>query len=92
MNTQTTISLLGLAAGLCTTLAFVPQVRRTWTTRSADDISLGMLTIYLTGNLLWLLYGVALGDWPIMLANAATLMLAGSILYFKLMVQTRPPN
>ena len=75
---------LGALAGLCTTLAFVPQVMRTWTTRSADDISLGMLAIYVTGNTLWLLYGVALGDWPLMAANAATLALAGSILYFKL--------
>ena len=86
MDTSSAVAFLGLAAGLCTTLAFVPQVRRTWTTRSADDISLGMLLVYVTGNLLWLLYGVALGDWPIIIANAATLVLAGSILYFKLAV------
>jgi MtN3 and saliva related transmembrane protein len=78
------VAVLGGVAGLCTTLAFVPQVARTWSTRSAEDISLGMLMIYVTGNLLWLLYGVALGDWPIIAANAATLALAGSILYFKL--------
>lgn len=78
------VGILGGLAGLCTTLAFVPQVSRTWSTRSADDISLGMLAIYVTGNLLWLLYGMALGDWPIIAANAATLALAGSILYFKL--------
>lgn len=92
MNTQCYVAVLGIAAGVCTTLAFVPQVVRTWTTRSADDISVGMLTIYVTGNLLWLLYRVALGDWPIILANAATLVLAGSILYFKLLVQGGRPR
>ena len=78
------VALLGLIAGLCTTLAFVPQVLKTWRTRSARDISLGMFLIYVTGNLLWMFYGIALGDWPIILANVATLVLAGSLLYFKL--------
>ena len=87
MDTSSAIAFLGLAAGLCTTLAFVPQVRRTWTTRSADDISLGMLIVFLAGVFLWLLYGLALGAWPIVLANAATFVLAGSILYFKLVVR-----
>ena len=47
-------------------------------------ISLGMFLIYVTGNLLWLLYGVLLQDLPLILANTATFLLAGTILYFKL--------
>jgi MtN3 and saliva related transmembrane protein len=73
-----------MAAGCCTTLAFVPQVLKTWRTRHTDDISLGMFVVFVSGVLLWLLYGLALGDMPIILANAATFVLAGSVLYFKL--------
>jgi len=78
------LTTLGLTAGFCTTIAFIPQVVKTWRTRSTKDISLAMLTVYLAGILLWLLYGVLLGDVPIMLANAATSVLAASVLYFKL--------
>ena len=75
---------LGLTAGFCTTIAFIPQVMKTWKTRSAKDLSLAMFVVYLAGILLWLLYGVLLGDIAIVLANAATSVLAGSVLYFKL--------
>jgi MtN3 and saliva related transmembrane protein len=78
------VALLGLGAGFCTTVAFVPQVIKTWRTRHTEDISLGMFLIYLLGNLLWLLYGLVLGDLPLIAANAATFVLAGSVLYFKL--------
>jgi MtN3 and saliva related transmembrane protein len=77
-------TLLGLAAGICTTLAFVPQVIRTWRTRSTEDISLGMFVIFVFGVFLWLLYGLAKADMIIIGANVVTLGLAGSILYFKL--------
>ena len=84
MNIFCYAEFLGLMAGSCTTLAFVPQVVRTWTTRSASDFSFGMLVVFVTGILLWLLYGVALGEWPIIVANGATFALAASILYVKL--------
>ena len=75
---------LGLTAGFCTTIAFIPQVLKTWKTRSAKDLSLAMFVVYLMGILLWLLYGVLLGDIAIVLANAATAALAAGVLYFKL--------
>ena len=49
------LTTLGLTAGFCTTIAFIPQVVKTWRTRSTKDISLAMLTVYLAGILLWLL-------------------------------------
>lgn len=78
------ITIIGLAAGFCTTIAFLPQAIKTWQTKSAKDLSLGMYSILCTGILLWLIYGVLIGDIPIILANAVTLALALSILYFKL--------
>lgn len=77
-------TVVGLAAGFCTTLAFLPQAIKTWTSKSAKDISLGMYTIFCTGVVLWLTYGIMIGDLPIILTNAVTLMLALSILFFKL--------
>ena len=78
------ITLLGLAAAFCTTLAFVPQVVKTWRTRSTTDISLGMFLVLVIGIALWLAYGVLLGDVPLIAANLVTLVLAGTILVLKL--------
>nr|WP_322570362.1 SemiSWEET transporter [Rhodohalobacter sp.] len=78
------MTLIGLAAGFCTTAAFLPQVIKTWKSKSAKDLSLGMYSIFCTGVLLWLIYGIMISDLPIILANAITLILAVSILFFKL--------
>jgi MtN3 and saliva related transmembrane protein len=75
---------LGLAAAFCTTLAFVPQVVKTWKTRSTADISLSMYLVLVLGIVLWLAYGVLRGDAPLIVANGITLVLAGGILICKL--------
>lgn len=75
---------IGLAAGFCTTVAFLPQAMKTWKTKSAKDLSLGMYSIFCTGIVLWLTYGILISDIPIILTNLASLLLAASILYFKL--------
>lgn len=75
---------LGLLAGTLTTIAFVPQVMKTWRTRSTQDISLGMFAILVAGIITWLVYGAIIGDLPLIAANAVTLVLAGTILFFKI--------
>jgi MtN3 and saliva related transmembrane protein len=75
---------IGLLAGILTTIAFVPQVIKTWSTRSARDISLGMFAAFTAGVLLWIVYGVLLRAAPIIIANAVTLVLAGAILVMKI--------
>ena len=79
-----TTETLGLLAGALTTASFVPQVIKTWRTRSTHDISLWMFTLFNIGLALWLLYGVRIGSVPIIVANSVTLALALTILYFKL--------
>ena len=74
----------GYAAAFCTTCAFIPQVLRVWRTHSTRDISLKMFLVLVTGLCLWLTYGFRRGELPIIVANGATLMLAGTILFFKL--------
>jgi MtN3 and saliva related transmembrane protein len=79
-----TIQMLGLVAGSLTTAAFLPQVIKTWKTRSAKDLSLGMFSLFCLGVLLWLIYGFIIQDIPVIAANLLTLMLASTLLFFKL--------
>ncbi len=72
-----------IAAGMTTT-AFIPQAWLTWKRKRAEGISLGMYIILVGGLSCWLAYGVMLGAWPIILANAITLALATFILGMKL--------
>ncbi len=79
-----TIQLLGLLAGSCTTAAFIPQVVKTWKSRSAKDLSLGMFSIFCAGVVLWLIYGLLIMDIPVIIANLVTLVLASFLLFLKL--------
>lgn len=81
---MTIIDLVGGLAGLLTTIAFIPQVIKTWRSGSAQDISLFMFILFSTGVLLWLIYGIAIDSTPVVAANSVTLMLALSILVLKL--------
>ncbi|MEO6353305.1 MAG: SemiSWEET transporter [Oxalobacteraceae bacterium] len=76
--------LIGYAAATLTTAAFVPQAWLTWKTRRADDVSLGMYSIFTLGVAMWLMYGVLLGSWPMIAANSITLLLALFILSMKI--------
>ena len=77
-------TVLGLSAGCLTTLAFVPQVLKTWRSKSGNDISLGMFLLFSAGVLLWLVYGILIDALPVILANAVTLLLSLAILALKL--------
>jgi MtN3 and saliva related transmembrane protein len=75
---------IGYLAAVLTTCSFVPQVWHTLRTRDVSGISLGMYSVFACGVALWLGYGLLLGAWPIVAANAITLALALAILYMKL--------
>jgi MtN3 and saliva related transmembrane protein len=77
-------TLIGLVAACLTTIAYAPQAIKTWRTRSTGDISLGMFALMVTGVALWLVYGVMIGDLPLILGNGMTLSLSGAILVLKL--------
>ena len=76
--------LIGYLAACLTTLSFVPQAWLTFRSRDVSGISLGMYSAFTLGIALWLLYGLALRAWPVVLANAITLVLALAILVMKL--------
>jgi MtN3 and saliva related transmembrane protein len=83
----TSTDLLGYCAATLTTLSFLPQAMLTLRTRNVSGISLGMYSAFTLGVALWLAYGVVLGEWPIIIANALTLALASVILVLKLVVE-----
>ncbi len=77
------IEILGLVAAILTTAAFLPQVYKTWKTKSADSLSVSMLFIFVTGVLCWLIYGFLIHSIPIILANLVTAISGFLLLYFK---------
>ena len=81
----TTADWIGFAGAALTTVSFVPQAWLTFRTRDVSGISLGMYSVFTVGVALWLAYGVLLGAWPIVVANAITLALALAILGMKLL-------
>lgn len=78
------VSLLGFAAAAGTTAAFAPQAIKVWKTRRTKDISLSMYLVFIVGVTLWMIYGILIGDYPVTVANAVTLLFALTILAAKL--------
>ncbi|MBI5479177.1 MAG: SemiSWEET transporter [Deltaproteobacteria bacterium] len=76
-------TVLGTVAGVLTTAAFVPQVVKTWRTRSARDISGVMFAAFSIGVALWIVYGVLVRSAPVVVANSVTLLLALAVLGMK---------
>jgi len=78
------ITIIGLTAGTCTTLSFLPQVIKSWRTRKTKDISFIMYSILGIGVILWLIYGLLIKDIPIIVANAVAVVLVSSVLFLKI--------
>jgi MtN3 and saliva related transmembrane protein len=87
MPTLTCNDWLGYMAATLTTLSFVPQALLTLRTRQVQGISFAMYGLFTAGIALWLAYGWRLGEWPIIVANAVTLVLAMTILLTKVAVE-----
>jgi len=83
------VTAIGLVAATLTTLAFLPQVIKTWKSKSAEDLSLGTFSMICAGVFCWLIYGLLIGDLPIILANAVTLVLVVGVLAQALVYRRR---
>jgi MtN3 and saliva related transmembrane protein len=75
---------IGIAAGVLTTIAFLPQLIRAIKTKHTKDLSLGTFSLFGIGVFLWLVYGIMLSELPIILANAVTLILVVMIAILKI--------
>lgn len=81
---MSTPEIIGYCAAILTTGSFVPQAWHTFSSRDVSGISLGMYSAFTVGVTCWLVYGLLLGAWPVVIANAITLALAAAILVMKL--------
>jgi MtN3 and saliva related transmembrane protein len=84
--------LIGYAAAFLTTVSFVPQVWLTLRTRDVSGVSLGMYSLFTLGIALWLIYGLIQRSWPLVGANAITLLLALTVLVMRLRYGGRRPG
>ena len=78
------VTVIGLVAAFCTTISYIPQIRKIWATGETHDISLKMFLILSTGIALWVVYGILQGDAVIILANSVSLAFLAAILFFKI--------
>lgn len=74
------IELIGYVAATMTTLSFLPQALSCVRTGQTDGLSLPMYAIFSGGVAFWLVYGLAIGSWPVIVANLITLAFALAIL------------
>lgn len=81
---MTLIDIIGSVAATLTTISFLPQAWHTFHTKDVSGISLGMYTVFTTGVACWLVYGLLMDAWPIVISNAITVSLAALILLMKL--------
>ena len=77
---MSTTTVVGFFAGFLTTISFLPQVVKTWKTRSASDLSLGMFSVFSVGVLFWLVYGFLIQEPPMIIWNSVTLILVLAML------------
>ena len=81
---MTLTDLIGTLAAVLTTISFLPQALHTFRTKDVRGISLGMYSVFTVGVAMWLVYGLLLNAWPVVIANCITLALASAILAMKL--------
>jgi len=77
------IDILGYIAGILVVISLLPQVIKSWKTKSTRDISLSRYVIYVIGLVLWVAYAVIIQNGPVAVMNGIGLVLAVSILYLK---------
>jgi MtN3 and saliva related transmembrane protein len=78
------VNAIGVAAGLCSIVSFIPQILKIWRERDASGVSLRMFLVTSTAFLLWTLFGVFQSSWPLIAANATCLTLALTIVALRL--------
>ena len=80
----------GFIAAALTTVAFLPQVVKTWRTKKAEDISIVMLLMFTTGLLFWIIYAIQTHILPVLMANLITFIFNVTILTLKLIYGKKP--
>ena len=78
------IEIVGHTGALLSSLTFMPQVYKTWQTKSAGDLSMNMMLIVFFSTIVWLVYAIELMLWPVIVANTVICVLSVLLMYFKI--------
>ena len=78
------VDMIGVAGATLTTLCWLPQALKIMREKETRALSLPATAAFTLGIGLWLIYGLAIGDWPLIGSNAVTLALMAVILATKL--------
>ena len=81
--TMNWIEIVGHFGALLSSITFIPQVYKAWQSKSVGDLSLNMMMIVFTSTIVWLIYGISLDLWPVIVANAIICLLSSVLIYFK---------
>ncbi len=84
-------STFGYLAAICTTIAFIPQAIKVYKSKHTRDISIGMFLLMNAGLIFWLIYGILILSYPIILANAVTIIFVLYILFMKVKIDLLAP-
>ncbi|MGD0038489.1 MAG: SemiSWEET transporter [Bacteroidota bacterium] len=78
------VEVLGVLAAIGTTSSFIPQAYKVFKTKKTEDLSLGMFILFCGGTILWVIYGVIIISFPVVLVNSVTFVIAFYILIMKI--------
>lgn len=84
------IEVAGHTGAFLSSVTFIPQVYKAWQSKSVGDLSMTMILIVISSTVIWLVYGVALTLWPVIIANSIIFLLACLLLVFKLTFKQVP--
>lgn len=77
------VEYIGYFGSFLTAITFIPQVYKSWQSKSVGDLSIWMILIVVTSTIVWLIYGFAIHSGPVIVANTVVLVLTLVLLYFK---------
>lgn len=75
--------MVGHTGSLLSSITFMPQVYKVWQTKRTQDLSLSMMFIVFSSTLVWIIYGVGLMLWPVIICNSIIAILSLMLIYFK---------
>ena len=83
------IEIVGHTGAFLSSITFMPQVYKAWKSKSVGDLSLAMMLIVFSSTLVWLVYGVKLNLWPVIICNGIIAVLSLLLIYFKFSFQKK---
>ncbi len=78
------VEYIGYFGSFLTSITFIPQVYKSWQSKSVGDLSVWMIFIVLSSTIVWLIYAFAINSGPVISANLVVLILTLVLLYFKM--------